>query len=71
MEMKKIKLKMNKQIYLGFSILEVSKILMYKFWYGYIKPKYEEKEKLCYTDTDSFSAYIKTGDFYKDIRYCT
>ena len=42
---------MNKSVYLGLSILELSKILMYKFWYGYVKPKYGEKSKECYMDT--------------------
>ena len=45
-EMKKTKLKMNKPIYLGMSILDISKILMYEFWYDYIKPKYQDKAKL-------------------------
>ena len=67
MEMKKTNVKMNKPIYLGFSILEVSKTLMYEFWYAYMKPKYEEKAKFCYTDIDSFIAYIKTEEFYEDI----
>ena len=58
---------MNKPIYLGMSILDISKTLMYEFWYDYIKPKYQYKAKLCFTDTDSFIIYIKTGDFYKDI----
>ena len=58
---------MNKLIYLGMSILDISKILMYEFWYDYIKPKYQDKAKLCYMDTDSFAIYIKTEDFYKDI----
>ena len=40
---------------------------MYEFWYDYIKPKYGDRAKLCYTDTDSFVIYIKTEDFYKDI----
>ena len=66
-EMKKTEVKMNKPIYLGMSILDTSKTLMYKFWYDYIKPKYKDKAKLCYTDTDSFVIYIKTEDFYKDI----
>ena len=66
-EMKKTKVKMNKPIYLGLSILEISKTLMYEFWYDYLKPKYNDKVKLCYTDTDSFIMYIKTEDFYKDI----
>ena len=58
---------MNKPIYLGLSILEISKILMYEFWYDYMKPKYGDNIKLCYMDTDSFIIYIKTEDFYKDI----
>ena len=66
-EMKKIKVKMNKPIYLGFSILEISETLMYDFWYDCMKPKYKEKAKLCYTDNDSFICDIKTKDFYKDI----
>ena len=58
---------MNKPIYLGLSILEISKILMYEFWYDYIKPKYNDNVRLCYMDTDSFIMNIKTNDFYKDI----
>ena len=58
---------MSKPVYLGLSILELSKILMYEFWYDYVKPKYGKKTKLCYTDTDSFIVYIKTDDIYKDI----
>ena len=49
------------------SILDISKTLMYEFWYGYIKPKYEDKAKLCYTDTDSFVIHIITEDFSEDI----
>ena len=48
-------------------ILDISKTLMYKFWYDYIKPKYKDKEKVCYTDTDSFIIHMKTEYFYKDI----
>ena len=66
-EMKKTKVKMNKPIYLGMSILDISKTLMYKFWYDYFKPKYGDRAKLCYTDTDSFIIYIKTEDFFEDI----
>ena len=65
--MEKTKVKMNKPIYLGLSILEISKILIYEFWYDYMKPKYGDNVKLCYMDTDSFIIYIKTEDFYKDI----
>ena len=66
-EMKKTKVKMNKPIYLGLSILEISKILMYEFWYDYMKPKYDNNVKLCYMGMDSFIMDIKTNDFYKDI----
>ena len=66
-EMKKTKVKISKPIYLGMSILDISKILMYEFWYDYIKPKYQDKAKLCYTDTNRFVIYIKTEDFCKDI----
>ena len=66
-EMKKTKIKMNKPIYLGLSILDISKTLMYEFWYDYMKPKYGSDVKLCYIDTDSFIINIKTEDFYKDI----
>ena len=65
-EMNKTKVKMNKPIYLGLSILEISKILMHGFWYDYMKPKYNDNIKLCYMDTDSFVMNIKTEDFYKD-----
>ena len=58
---------MNKPVFLGMSILDISKTLMYKFWQDFIKPKYEDRAKLCYTDTDSFIIHIKTEDFYRDI----
>ena len=64
--MTKTKVKMNKTIYLGLSILEISKILMYEFWYDYMKPKYNDNVRLCYMDTDSFIMNIKTNDFYED-----
>ena len=66
-EIKKTRVKMTKPLYLSMSILDVSKILMYEFWYNYIIPKYEDKAKLCYTDIDSFIIYIKTEDFFEDI----
>ena len=66
-EMKKVKVKMNKPIYLGLSILDISKITMYEFWYDYVKNKYDSRANLCYMDTDSFVINIKTKDFYKDI----
>ena len=61
-EMKKTKVKMNKPIYLGMSILDISKTLMYEFWYDYIKPKYQDRAKLCYMDIDSFVIHIKAED---------
>ena len=66
-EMKKTKVKMNKPVYLGMSILDISKTLMYEFWYDYVKPKYKDKAKLCYMDTDSFVLNIFTEDFFEDI----
>ena len=53
---------MTKPLYLGMSISDISKILMHELWYKYIRPKYRDKAKLCYTDTDSFIIYIKTKD---------
>ena len=66
-EMKNAKVKINKPIYLGMSILDISKTFMYEFWYDYIKPKYQDKAQLCCMDTDSFVFNIKTEDSYKDI----
>ena len=64
-EMKKIRVKMTKPLYLGMSILGISKILMYEFLYDYINLKYEDRAKLCYKDTDSFIIYIKIEDSLK------
>ena len=58
---------MDKPVYLRLSIRELSKILMHKFCFAYVKPKYGKKAKLCYMDTESFIAYIKTDEIYKDI----
>ena len=66
-EMKITKVKMNKPIYLGLPILEISNLLMYEFWYDYMKPNYGDNVKVCYMDTDSFIMNIKTEDCYKDI----
>ena len=63
-EMKISKIKMNKPEYLGMSVLDISKILIYKFWYDYVKPKYKDKAKLCYMDTDSFVINSFTEDFF-------
>ena len=66
-ETKKIRVNVTKPLYLGMSMLDISKILMYEFQYDYINPKYGDRAKLCYTDTDSFIIYIKTEDFFEDI----
>ena len=68
-EMKKMKVKMNKSVYIGLSILEISKTLMQEVWYDYVKPKYQNNAKLCFMDTDSFIIYIKTRNIYEDIAY--
>ena len=65
--MEKTHLVFNKTVYLGMCILDLSKTLMYEFHYTYIKPKYKEKAKLLFTDTDSLMYEIETDDFYKDI----
>ena len=65
--MKKTSLIMDKPIYLGMCILDLSKTIMYEFHYDYIKPKYGDKAKLLFTDTDSLMYEIQTDDFYKDI----
>ena len=66
-EMGKIKVVMNKPVYLGQPILDLSKIVMYEFHNNYMKPKYQENLKLCCMDTDSLVYNIKTEDFYADI----
>ena len=65
--MKKTRVKMTKPLYLGMSVLDISKVLMCEFWYDYISLKYGDKAKLCYTDADSFIIFIKTEDFFEDI----
>ena len=58
---------MNEPVYLGMSILGISKKLMYRFWCDYIKPKYGNRAKLCYTDTDSAIIHIITENCFADI----
>ena len=65
--MKKTSLTMNKPVYLGMCILDLSKTIMYDFHYQYIKSKYGDKAKLLFSDTDSLMYEIETEDFYKDI----
>ena len=65
--MKKTQILINSPIYLGLSILDLSKTVIYEFWYDYVKPKYGENAKMCYIDTDSFTVHVKTDDIHKDI----
>ena len=65
--MRKTQILMNNPFYLGLSILDLSKIVMYEFWYDYVKPKYGDNAKLCYMDTDSFILHVTTKDIFKDI----
>ena len=65
--MKNTRVKMTKPLYLGMSILDISKILMYEFWCDYINPKYGDRAKRYYRDTDRFIIYIKTEYFFEDI----
>ena len=66
-EMRKTQILMNKPVYLGLSILNLSKTVMYEFWYDCVETKYGENLKLCYMDTDSFIVHVKTDYIYKDI----
>ena len=65
-EMKKARVRTNQPLYLRMSILDISKTLMNGFWYDYLKPKYNDKTKLCYMDTDSFVLNIFIEDFFED-----
>ena len=58
---------MNKPVHLGFLILDLTKTVIYVFWYDYVKPKFGEKTKLCYLDTDSLIVRVKIDDIYKNI----
>ena len=65
--MRKTQILMNKPLYIGSAILDLSKTVMYEFWYDYVKPNYGENGKLCYLNTDSFIVHVKTDDIYKHI----
>ena len=67
--MKKMQILINKPVYFGLSILHLSKTVMYKFWYDYVKPNYGENAKLCYMDTDSFIFHLKPDNCRKQ-GYC-
>ena len=58
---------MNKAVYLGLSMLDLSKTVMYEFWYNYVNPKYGQKARLCYMNKDSFIVHLKTDDVYKNV----
>ena len=66
-EMIKTQTLMNKPANLGLSVLDLSKTVMYEFWYDYVKPKHSENGKPYYMNTDSFVVHVETGDTYKDI----
>ena len=65
---KVITLKLNKPVYVGFSILELSKVLMYDFHYNHMVPKYKKNLSLCFTDTDSLLYDVKTENIYDDMK---
>ena len=66
-EIKKMKLLLNRPIYVGFSILDLSKVLMYDFYYNVLKSKYNDRIRLLFTDTDSLCVHIHAKDVYKDM----
>ena len=65
--MKKKQILIDKSVYLGLAILELSKILMSDFWYDYVKPEHSEKAIFCFMDTGSFTVYIQGDDIYRNI----
>ena len=65
---KKTQILMNKPVYLGLSLLELSAILIYDIWYDCVEPKYVEKTNLYYTNTDRFKVYIKTEDITQNLK---
>ena len=67
MEMRKTQILMNKPVYLNLLLLNLSKTVMYEFWYDYVKSKYGENAKVCNRNTDSSIVHVKADDVYKDI----
>ena len=65
--MRKTQILKNRPVYLGLSILDLSKSIVHEFCYDCVKPKYGENAKLCYMDTGSFIVHAKTDDIYKVI----
>ena len=59
-EMRKTQILMNKPVYLGLSVLDLNKTVIYEFWYNYVKPELDENAKVCLMDTDSFIVHVKT-----------
>lgn len=66
-KMNQINVKMNKSVYLGPSILGISKIVIHEYWSDHVKPKYEKKAKICYMDTNSFIFQVRSEDIYADL----
>lgn len=67
-EMEQTGILMNKPISIGMAILDISKVVMYEFYYNFLKAKYGENVCLAYTDTDSFVLHVTTDDFYEDMK---
>nr|XP_022908200.1 uncharacterized protein LOC111419606 [Onthophagus taurus] len=67
-QMERLHIVYDKPLYVGFTVLELSKLLMYNFFYGFLKPKYGEGIRLCYMDTDSFTVLINSNDVYTDVK---
>ena len=67
-EMRKTEILISKPVYLGLSISNLSKAVMYQFWYNYVKPKYGENTKICYMDTDRFIVLVNTEHIYRCCR---
>ena len=67
--MNKREIKLDKPIINGFMILELSKYIMYDFYYNVVKKRYGDKLKLLFTDTDSLTVEVQTDDIYKDMTF--